>query len=242
MLFVSVLLSMSASLGVGIWANEPQRQNPICSCVRRVKVQFISPSVTDSGINGLGAGLLPYADFVVNSQLAIPIIFLSLKFHVSFNRYIEGKIEALLKSTGNSGQRPVLLCQVDIDDESQVEAAMAPITHLTSIHGLRLLVCWSATQGATILEALHVFGPDRAAEIARGAIFSSSKEANDIIAKDAICTVQGGVGPKDAATLLSHFGSMQQLVSASKDQLLQVPLIGRKKANHLFEIFNVSLN
>jgi len=106
------------------------------------------------------------------------------------------------------------------------------------------MLAWSSEEAGKILEIFHVFGPDRAGDIARGVIGYSNSggglEQWFAQAKDAICTIQGGVGPKDATTLLHHFGSIRKLVLANKDELTSVPAIGVKKSSHLHDVFNAT--
>ena len=202
-----------------IWGAPTQVENPIVKCVRRAKITF------DSDIG-------PY-DFVPNVQLRIPVLFLSLKFHSAFKEYIGHRIQSIiaLKSTSP----PILILLMDMENEEGLER----ITSACVLNSVRLLLAWSAEEGARILEILHLFGPDRAGEIARGQ-FSSVVKGSELagLARDSIVTLQGGVGPKDAANLLSHFGSLKAVILASEKQLTEIPLIGAKKSKHIFNQFN----
>jgi Fanconi anemia group M protein len=46
-----------------------------------------------------------------------------------------------------------------------------------------------------------------------------------------------GIGPTVAKSLLEHFGSIQKLVNASKDELKEVEKIGPKKAQGILDVF-----
>ena len=214
----------------GIQASSRQSGNPILRSVRRVKIDF---SVKNPELD--------FFDFIVNSQLQIPVIFLSLKFHATYQEYLLNRILLVSSHTGSSSV-PVLLCLVDVDDPGSVETHLEQITVLSVLHGIRLLLAWTGEEAARILEILHVFGPDRASDIARGVISTGMSSSNNEVllaqAKEAIQTVQGGVGQKDSGNLLANFGSMKSIILASQEALTLCPSIGAKKSKHLFDVFN----
>ena len=183
---------------------------------------------------------LALVDFFVNTSLRIPVLFLSLKFHQTFNEYIKHRIEHLMASPACSTQPPVLLLLVDLEDEAAVSANLETVSSACVLNGVRLLLGWSVEEAARLLEILHVFGPDRAGDIARGIVQSSTDQMN-AVARDAVQTLQGGVGPKDATQLLAAFGSMKALILAGKEELVAVPSIGAKKSVHIFSVFNADL-
>jgi DNA excision repair protein ERCC-1 len=215
-----------------IEASVRQNNNPILRHIRRVKVEVVSSKPE-----------LEFFDFIANAQLRIPILFLSLKFHSQFKQYISDRIEHLMTLPSLSSQPPVLILLVDIEDPSSIETYLEQVTNVCLLNGVRLVLGWSAEEGARVLEILHVFGPDRAADIARGNFsFSSSGSDDQLVAqaKEALQTLQGGVGAKNAAALLGHFKSVKNLVQASPEQLVDCPAIGTKKGKHIHSIFNVS--
>ena len=214
----------------GILASTRQAGNPILPSIRRVKVELSSAPELDA------------FDFIVNSQLRLPILFLSLKFHSSFKDYITSRISHVVSLPSTGGQSPVLLVLVDVEDAGAVESYLEEVTVACVLNGVRLLLAWTPDEAAKIIEILHVFGPDRAGDIARGAISTASSGTDQLTAqaKEAVVTVQGGVGPKDAATLLSQFGSIKNLVMAGKESLTDCPSIGVKKSTHLFNVFNAA--
>ena len=181
-------------------------------------------------------------DFVVNSQIRIPILFISLHFHSKFREYLGHRIEHIYKIASPSVP-PIQVVLVDVEDQGSMETLLEEITMICVLNGIRMLLAWSNDEAARIMEILHVFGPDRAADIARGNIstaFTGSGNRDQWLAqaKEALCTVQGGVGPKDAMQLLNHFGSMRALLNASREEFSAVPSIGTKKSNHLQNVFS----
>lgn len=218
-----------------ILASVKQATNPVTKCIRRVKVEIVKDLAE-----------LEVFDFIVNSQLRIPVLFLSLKFHASFREYIAHRIAHVisLPSSSTQGQSPILLLLIDLDDQGTIETHLEEITNACVLNGVRLLLGWTCEEAARILEILHVFGPDRAGDIARGAIStagpSGGNEQIEAQAKEAVQTLQGGVGQKDSISLLSHFKSVRALVKASKDALSDCSSIGSKKSIHIFNVFNSS--
>lgn len=216
-----------------IQASVRQANNPIIRHIRRVKVDTVSLPE------------LEIFDFITNVQLRIPIVYLTLKFHSQFKDYVSTRIEQISSLPFISSQPPVLLLLVDIDDPSTIETHLEQVTNVCVLNGVRLVLAWSPDEAGRILEILHVFGPDRAGDIARGIIStgsgaSATEEQLLAQAKEAIQTLQGGVGQKDATTLLSHFKSMKDFILASTDQLVDCPAIGTKKSKHIHSVFNCS--
>ena len=217
-----------------IQASVRQSSNPILKHIRRVKVEVCASSVPE----------LDFFDFIVNSQLRIPILYLQLKFHAQYKDYIGSRIQHVCSLPPFSSQPPVLIMLVDIDDPSAIEELLEQVTNACVLNGVRLLLAWASEEAARILEILHVFGPDRAGDIARGVFSTAGSSGNEeqlaAQAKEAIVTVQSGVGPKDATTLLSHFKSMKNLILASTEQLSDCPSIGVKKSAHINNVFSIS--
>lgn len=214
---------------------ERQRENPVVRAVRRVKTEC-GPKLAE----------LDYFDFVVNSQLRLPILFLSMKYHASYREYIAHRIQhvSTIPSSSIGGQGPILLLLVDVADPSAIESHLEEITMPCVLHGLRLLLAWDNEEAARILEMLHVFGPDRASDIARGNISTSSSSmassADQFMAqaKECIGALQGGVGQKDAVQLITHMRTMKDLILSSKEQLQAVSSIGAKKSSHIEAVFS----
>lgn len=204
-----------------IWASRSQIENPVVKSVRRAKIGF--------------EGDIGVFDFVPNPQLRIPVLFLSMKFHLAYRQYIGQRVSASVSVS--SASPVVLLLLMDAEDESDKE--LEEITCLCVINSVRLLLAWSAEEGARILEILHMFGPDRASEIARGQFSRVTNESQwESLTKEALMSLQSGIGPKDSAKLLGHFGSLKNLILASENELGKVPSIGTKKSKHLFQSFS----
>lgn len=132
-------------------------------------------------------------------------------------------------------------------DDQCLEDTLMKITMATCLNGVRLLLAWSLQEGARILETLHCYGVDKAAEVARGAPHgnktgkgggSAVNNASDVRDTLSIC---GLLGPKEATNIINHFGCLQSLIDASLEQLQQVPGIGPKKASLLHAVFNAPL-
>ncbi len=215
---------------------ERQKDNPLIRAIRRVKTDC-APKLAE----------LEYFDFVVNTQLRLPVLFLSMKYHASFREYIGHRIQhvSTVPSSSTSGQPPILLLLVDVPDPAAVESHLEEITMPCVLHGMRLLLAWDNEEAARILEMLHVFGPDRASDIARGNIstagstsIGSSLEQMLAQAKECIGTLQGGVGQKDAVQLIAHMGTMKDLILSSKEQLQGISSIGAKKSSHIEAVFS----
>lgn len=217
-----------------IQASVRQTGNPILRSVRRVKVDIIAEGIAE----------LEVFDFIVNSQLRLCVLFLSLKFHASFKDYIGHRVQHVMSLPSASSQPPILLLLCDVEDPGAVEAHLEEVTNVCVLNGVRLLLAWTPEEAAKILEILHVFGPDRAGDIARGVFSTAGSSGTDeqltAQAKEALVTLQGGVGQKDSVALLSHFGSVKALIAASPEQLTDVPSIGSKKSKHIHSVFTAS--
>jgi DNA repair protein Rad10 len=217
-----------------------QKPNSLLRFIRRVKVDV-----------GAKLAELEYFDFVVNTQLRIPVLFLSMKFHAAYREYISHRIQhiASIPSSSLGGQTPILLLLVDVTDVGAIETHLEEISLPCLLHGVRLLLAWDNEEAARLMEILHVFGPDRASDIARGNISTSSSggvgssaEHVQAQARESLTTLQGGVGQKDSAQLMSHFGNMRSIILSSKEKLQEVASIGSKKSNHIDSVFSAKWN
>ena len=216
-----------------IQASARQKDNPVLCKIRRVKVDTSTESAE-----------LDLFDFIVNSSLRIPVLFLSMKFHSSFKEYFFHRVNHILTAPSVTTTPPVLLLLIDIEEVTAIESFLEEISLNCVLNNIRLLLAWSSVEAARILEILHVFGPDRAGDIARGNISTASQSASVETllaqAKESIVTLQGGVGQKDSVQLINHFKSMKNLILATPAELTNVASIGTKKSNHISNIFTAN--
>ena len=215
-------------LDSGILASVSQSSNPVVNCIRRAKVIF-RRNENFHEIN--------FFDYLVNSHLRIGVWYLSLKYHSQFKEYICGRVNHVEPDFVKS-QNPILL--VLVDTESVDDVGFTDLTTMCVVNNIRLLCAWTVEECARILEILHLFGPDRAGEIARGQFSSvvSDRTLWGTMARDAIQSLQGGIGPKDSNKLLNHFKTIKSLVQATESQLIDIPSVGTKKSRHIFSAMN----
>ncbi|KAL3800778.1 hypothetical protein HJC23_001615 [Cyclotella cryptica] len=151
-------------------------------------------------------------------------LFLSIRYHNLHPYYIHRRI-AELKS---DFELRVLLCYVDIDDNSNV---LLFLNDLCVQNNLTLILAWSEEEAARYLETFKAFdGKD-------ASLIQKREHANFI---DQISHVLGSVravNKTDASQLLAQFGTWRNLVGASVEELSVCPGVGVKKVRRLYEAF-----
>nr|CAG4650420.1 EOG090X0BTB [Sida crystallina] len=154
-------------------------------------------------------------------------MFLSLRYHNLNPQYIHER----LKELGKQYELRILLVQVDIKDP------YVPIKELTKIcllADLTLLLAWNAQEAGKIVETYKVFEhkpPD---------LIMEKQEANSFAkVSDALTSIKS-VNRTDTMTLLTKFGTLENIYKASEEDLSLCPGIGPQKAKRLYRVLHES--
>jgi len=168
-----------------------------------------------------------YGDIVPDYQVGLTscVLYLSLRYHNLNPEYIQSRLETL----GNMYELRVLLVQVDIKDPHH---ALKELALMCILANCTLMVAWSPEEAGRYLETYKAYEnkpPD--------AIMSRPDSDFGGRVADALTTVKG-VNKTDAATLLSSFDTLANIVAASEEKLLVCPGLGPLKAKRLYDLFN----
>ncbi|XP_032512714.2 DNA excision repair protein ERCC-1 isoform X1 [Danaus plexippus] len=150
----------------------------------------------------------------------IGILFLSLRYHNLNPDYINNR----LKELGKKYDLRVLLVQVDLKDP---HVALKNLTRICLLTDMTLMLAWSPEESAKIIENYKIYEnkpPDRIME----------KIENDPHQKiiNALSSIKP-VNKTDAMTLITKFGTLENIIKATEQRLADCPGFGVTKAKKL---------
>ena len=185
-----------------------QRGNPIIEHIRNVPFKYST--------------MVP--DYIMAPTRCA--LFLSLRYHNLHPNYIHRRI-AELKS---DFEYRMLLCHVDIEDNT------SPILFLNDAcvqNNFTLILAWSEEEAARYLETVKALdGKDPSAVIGKHEPKTHQEKMVHVLGSIP------SVNKTDASVLLTQFGSFQNMVAASVDELGVCPGVGPKKVRRLYEAFH----
>jgi DNA excision repair protein ERCC-1 len=161
-------------------------------------------------------------DYIMSSQRCA--LFLSMKYHALYPEYIHHRI-AELKTDFTLR---ILLVLVDVDDNANI---LLFLNRLAVLHNFTLLLSWSEEEAARYLETYKALDGKDASSIQR------RKESNFMDQVSDFLTTVRSVNKTDVTHLLAQFTSVQQILTASEDELALCPGLGEKKVKRLWEAF-----
>jgi fanconi anemia group M protein len=182
----------------------------------------------------LSFGALPSADYVLSEEVAVERKTASDFVASILDRRLFGQVtrmkilfpRALLIIEGNLTQVPHSI---------DMEAIRGALAFLVVREGITVLQVGDAVESAAML---HIMA--RHAQERMGQPISLREPRPPIEELYAAYLVEGlpGVGPRRARLLLAHFGTPAAVMCASAEELAQVPGIGRKSAQRIWQAVN----
>ncbi|XP_063893235.1 DNA excision repair protein ERCC-1 [Helicoverpa armigera] len=165
-----------------------------------------------------------YDDIIPDYEVGktICLLFLSLRYHNMNPDYIHNRIKEL----GKKYELRVLLVQVDLKEP---HSSLKNLTRICLLTDLTLMLAWNPEEAAKIIENYKIYEnkpPDRIME----------KIENDPHQKviNALTTIKP-VNKTDAMTLISIFGTLENMIKASEARLAECPGFGATKAKKLYK-------
>ncbi|XP_042296688.1 DNA excision repair protein ERCC-1 isoform X2 [Sceloporus undulatus] len=152
-------------------------------------------------------------------------LFLSLRYHNLNSNYIHER----LRNLGKAYALRVLLLQVDVKDPHQALKDLAKICILADC---TLILAWSPEEAGRYLETYKAY-ENKPADMLKEKVDQDYKSRMT----DCLTSVKS-VNKTDTLSLLSTFGSLANIVQASKEDLSLCPGIGPQKAKRLFEVLH----
>ncbi|KAF6077402.1 ERCC excision repair 1, endonuclease non-catalytic subunit [Phyllostomus discolor] len=152
-------------------------------------------------------------------------LFLSLRYHNLHPDYIHQRLQSL----GKNFALRVLLVQVDVKDPQQ---ALKELAKMCVLADCTLVLAWSPEEAGRYLETYKAYEQ-------KPADLLMEKLDQDFISRvtDCLTTVKS-VNKTDSQTLLTTFGSLEQLIAASREDLALCPGLGPQKARRLFDVLH----
>nr|XP_060507449.1 DNA excision repair protein ERCC-1 isoform X3 [Panthera onca] len=149
----------------------------------------------------------------------------SLRYHNLHPDYIHGRLQSL----GKSFALRVLLVQVDVKDPQQ---ALKELAKMCILADCTLVLAWSPEEAGRYLETYKAYEQ-------KPADLLMEKLEQDFVARVTEClTTVKSVNKTDSQTLLTTFGSLEQLIAASREDLALCPGLGPQKARRLFDVLH----
>ncbi|KAM8963021.1 DNA excision repair protein ERCC-1 isoform 1-T1 [Lycaon pictus] len=152
-------------------------------------------------------------------------LFLSLRYHNLHPDYIHERLQSL----GKSFALRVLLVQVDVKDPQQ---ALKELAKMCILADCTLVLAWSPEEAGRYLETYKAYEQ-------KPADLLMEKLEQDFVSRVTEClTTVKSVNKTDSQTLLTTFGSLEQLMAASREDLALCPGLGPQKARRLFDVLH----
>uniref|UniRef100_G1PKB3 DNA excision repair protein ERCC-1 n=1 Tax=Myotis lucifugus TaxID=59463 RepID=G1PKB3_MYOLU len=152
-------------------------------------------------------------------------LFLSLRYHNLHPDYIHERLQSL----GKSFALRVLLVQVDVKDPQQ---ALKELAKMCILADCTLVLAWSPEEAGRYLETYKAYEQ-------KPADLLMEKLEQDFVSRVTEClTTVKSVNKTDSQTLLTTFGSLEQLIAASREDLALCPGLGPQKARRLFDVLH----
>ncbi|KAL6083684.1 hypothetical protein STEG23_027675 [Scotinomys teguina] len=152
-------------------------------------------------------------------------LFLSLRYHNLHPDYIHERLQSL----GKSFALRVLLVQVDVKDPQQ---ALKELAKMCILADCTLVLAWSAEEAGRYLETYKAY------EQKPADLLMEKLEHNFLSRATECLTTVKSVNKTDSQTLLATFGSLEQLFTASREDLALCPGLGPQKARRLFDVLH----
>lgn len=152
-------------------------------------------------------------------------LFLSLRYHNLHPDYIHERLQSL----GKNFALRVLLVQVDVKDPQQ---ALKELAKMCILADCTLVLAWSAEEAGRYLETYKAY------EQKPADLLMERLEQNFLSRATECLTTVKSVNKTDSQTLLATFGSLEQLFTASREDLALCPGLGPQKARRLFEVLH----
>ena len=167
-----------------------------------------------------------YGDIVPDYQVGVAscMLFLSLRYHRLHPEYIHSRIQKLQQMY----TLRILLVMCDVNDH---QPAIKELTKVSIINNLTMIVAWSAEEAGSYIETYKSFEhkpPDLIKE----------RINNDYMSQlTAVLTSVRGINKTDVLTLISTFGSLDNIARATVEELSMCPGFGEIKAKRLRDVF-----
>ena len=193
-----------------ITVNERQRGNPLLKSIQVNSYHFDK--------------IVP--DYLLGSKSCA--LFLSLKYHNMYPQYVYDRMNAV----GSNYALKVLLVLVDVLDSNH---SLKEMTQICSLSDFVLMCAWSYEDAGRILDTYKCFEHKSPESIMDKKIVNKTSHYQCNL--DALASIRT-INKTDALSLISTFGTLENIVKSSKMQLNVCPGLGGTKAEALTKFFS----
>ncbi|KAM0683091.1 Excision repair cross-complementation group 1 [Mitosporidium daphniae] len=166
---------------------------------------------------------IPYTFSDISSDYTIGdkscILYLSLKFHALYPDYIHSRFK---ENGGLNFTSRYLLCCVDVDDP---KFSIVELTEFCVVQDWTIILAWSHQECARYIETFKRYQHKSADRIKEKVKTDNLSRAMQFL------TRIKGINNTDAMNLITHFGSINGIAKATREELLQIPGFGLKKVS-----------
>lgn len=194
--------------GGAIQVSAKQRGNPLLKCIRSVPWEFDDKVVPD---------------FVIGHRCCV--MFLSIRYHTLNPNYIHDR----LKELGKAFELRVLLVHVDVKEPHH---ALKQLMRICILSEMTLMLAWSTEEAAKIIETYKT-SENRPPDL----IMEKNNPDPHSKLVEALTSVKS-VNKTDAGTLIDAFGTMEDIVGATIEDMAMCPGFGPQKAQRLHKVLH----
>ena len=192
----------------------------------------ILEGLAGSGIQ-LSFAQLPVGDYILSDRMCVERKTVGDFESSIINARVFDQIERL----SGTFKKPILLLE---GDEAEFLAppnvVLGAIISMYGDYNVQVIRSADATETVTILARLAEREQDGHARTPR--LVGSKRAYTNSQWQQLILGSIPGVGPKLADSLIRHFKTIKNVVSAEPDELMEVEKVGEKKAEKIYEILN----
>jgi len=151
---------------------------------------------------------------------------------------INGRLFEQIKRMKENYQMPLLIIEGDAEAfRLKRNVITGAIVFIYITYGLQILLSKDAEETASFIK---IIATQEVKKEAREPTPKIARAYSDSQFKEFIIGNLPGVGPKISRALLRHFKNVKNIANASIEELMKVDKIGKKKAQRIHEILNVS--
>lgn len=211
-----------------IQVHSNQKGNPLLKSITNVAWEFNDKIVPDYVVGKHGKLKFYFIKFgnCKFASFTACILFLSIKYHNLKPDYIHER----LKQLGKNYELRILLVHADI---KECHNALKHLTRICLLADLTLMVAWSYEEAGKIVENYKLYENVNAEKL-----MERQDDVDDYQKVINALTSIKSVNKTDAATILTNFGTLENLVKASENKLASCIGLGPKKAQQLIKLFN----
>ena len=201
----------------------------------REKGNEILRGIFDSGAE-VKLGMLDIADYILSPRVAVEV-----KTTNDFiNSILDGRLLSQLKNLKANFERPIIILQGNEDIYSvrniSQNAIRGMFATITIDYGIPIISTIDSKDSAELI--MFIAKREQSDDTDVWSLHPNKRLGTIKDMQEYVISSLPGVGHTLAKPLLMEFGTIKNVINASKDELERIEMIGPKKANKITEIVN----